>query len=80
MKIFFFFRNSILEERKVIEKSILLLYKECEYFFISDDCIEDFWNEFEEFILDCCIVFWKWVNDLEKFDYSIVIVGKFKKE
>lgn len=69
-------RNSIPEERKAIEKSILSLYKECEHFLISDDCTEDLRNELEESIPDCCTVLRKWVNDLEKSDHSIVIAGE----
>lgn len=71
----FFFRKFNLEDKVVVEKNVLFLYKDCESFILSNECIQDFCNEFEEFILDCFIVFWKWINDLENFDYGIVIVG-----
>lgn len=76
--IYFYFRKSIQEERKTVEKNMLSLYKECENFLISGEYTQEIRNEVEESIPNCLTVLRKWINDLENSDHGIVIAGKLR--
>lgn len=53
------------------------MYWELESILKSDEYLEDFCFEFEYFNLNYFIVFEKRIKDMEKFDYGIVVVGKW---
>lgn len=66
-----------MEEGCCVKERVILMYWEVESVLKSDEYLEDFCLEFDYFNLNYFIVFEKRIKDMEKFDYGIVVVGKW---
>lgn len=66
-----------MEEGFCVKERVILMYWEVESVLKSDEYLEDFCLEFDYFNLNYFIVFEKRIKDMEKFDYGIVVVGKW---